>query len=159
MKYNHPEIPVLRLARATRVAAVIATLPDMLQLEKEKEKKYWILGSLRATCLSLYEAVYARVRASYSLVLHFAVTLGRLLGTLASELTYQTFVLFDVNNAVFNWHMSVSLVVIRLELADQSPLPQGFQYCAGEYISSVDAGAIWRYVSLWVKLANMASQT
>ncbi|XP_062383638.1 BRCA1-associated protein [Sardina pilchardus] len=26
--------------------------------------------------------------------------------------------------------MSVSLVVIRLELADQSPLPQGFQYCA-----------------------------
>uniref|UniRef100_A0A3Q4HKV4 Uncharacterized protein n=1 Tax=Neolamprologus brichardi TaxID=32507 RepID=A0A3Q4HKV4_NEOBR len=27
--------------------------------------------------------------------------------------------------------MSVSLVVIRLELADQSPFPQGFQYCAG----------------------------
>ncbi|XP_041936369.1 BRCA1-associated protein isoform X1 [Alosa sapidissima] len=26
--------------------------------------------------------------------------------------------------------MSVSLVVIRLELADQSPLPKGFQYCA-----------------------------
>lgn len=28
--------------------------------------------------------------------------------------------------------MSVSLVVIRLELADQSPSPQGFQYSAGE---------------------------
>ncbi|XP_028274415.1 BRCA1-associated protein [Parambassis ranga] len=31
--------------------------------------------------------------------------------------------------------MSVSLVVIRLELADQSPCPQGFQYCAVEGMS------------------------
>ncbi|CAI5667630.1 unnamed protein product [Oreochromis niloticus] len=31
--------------------------------------------------------------------------------------------------------MSVSLVVIRLELADQSPFPQGFQYCAVEGMS------------------------
>jgi len=31
--------------------------------------------------------------------------------------------------------MSVSLVVIRLELADQSDSPQGFQYCAGEFHS------------------------
>uniref|UniRef100_A0A671TZF1 BRCA1-associated protein n=1 Tax=Sparus aurata TaxID=8175 RepID=A0A671TZF1_SPAAU len=31
--------------------------------------------------------------------------------------------------------MSVSLVVIRLELADQSPSPQGFQYCAVEDMS------------------------
>lgn len=28
--------------------------------------------------------------------------------------------------------MSVSLVVIRLELSDQSDFPHGFQYCAGE---------------------------
>ncbi|KAL7846719.1 hypothetical protein SRHO_G00216990 [Serrasalmus rhombeus] len=31
--------------------------------------------------------------------------------------------------------MSVSLVVIRLELADQSLMPQGFQYCADEEMS------------------------
>lgn len=31
--------------------------------------------------------------------------------------------------------MSVSLVVIRLELADQSPSPRGFQYCAAEAMS------------------------
>uniref|UniRef100_A0A8C7Y1D8 Uncharacterized protein n=1 Tax=Oryzias sinensis TaxID=183150 RepID=A0A8C7Y1D8_9TELE len=31
--------------------------------------------------------------------------------------------------------MSVSLVVVRLEIADQSPPPRGFQYCAVEGMS------------------------
>ncbi|XP_066507005.1 BRCA1-associated protein [Hoplias malabaricus] len=34
--------------------------------------------------------------------------------------------------------MSLSLVVVRLELADQSLMPQGFQYCADEEMSEED---------------------
>lgn len=44
--------------------------------------------------------------------------------------------------------MSISLVVIRLELADQSLMPQDFQYCAGkinkqaEYVAGVTLVAV-----------------
>ncbi|XP_068609252.1 BRCA1-associated protein [Brachionichthys hirsutus] len=49
--------------------------------------------------------------------------------------------------------MSVSLVVVRLELANQSPSPQGFQYSAGEF-----RGTEKKCVQLGSRLAKLSQE-